>query len=268
MQKLNNSLVSIIIPVYNRERWVSDTLDNILMNNYRPLELILVDDGSSDNSLDVLKNFSNKNREDKNLIIKVLTQTNKGAPAARNLGHNNSSGQYIQFLDSDDLIDIEKFSIQINIMKEKDADFGLCDFTMQYVETGEQVYHSNVRKLNKVLSSHGSFGCGSPLLSRELSGQIFWDTSLSRKQDVDYFLKAALKAKKIAYVNKSLYTYIRRAEDGDRISASYEKGDPLFKERIISLKKTRVPSRNKLFKIFAIGNLFFDIIKLKIKKIL
>lgn len=266
MQMVDKPLVSIIIPVYNREKIVLNTLESIFRNRYRPIEMVLVNDGSTDNSLNVLELFK-KQYQNEALTIKVLDQKNQGAPVARNLGYDNCKGQYIQFLDSDDYIDPDKFVDQITLMENQNADFGLCDFSMKYIEDDKTIYHSNEDKLAKVINSYGSFGCGSPLQTRALADKISWNSELPRKQDVDYFLKSALMSNKIAYINKPLYTYVRSTEDYNRISASYEKNPPVFKERIKSLQEISVPSHNQLFKTKAIFNLYFAMVKFKIKKL-
>jgi len=231
-QSVEAPLVSIIIPVFNRESLLPKTLQNLVDNRYRPLEVILVNDGSTDNSLKILEEFRDT-YESKDLMIKVFDQANQGAPVARNLGYDNSTGEYIQFLDSDDLIDEEKFSLQIKSMKKQKADFGLCDFEFVYPREKRKIYHSNSKKLKKIINAVGSFGCGSPLLKRELSDKIRWNEELNRQQDVDYFLKAALLAENIAYVEKPLYYYINH--DRDRISNRYNKTNPIYLLRIKSI---------------------------------
>lgn len=93
--------VSVIVPVYNAEKYISKCIESVISQTYKNLELLLINDGSADNSLTVLREFENRYPE----IIKVFTQENKGKEAARNLGLDNASGRYITFLDSDDWID-------------------------------------------------------------------------------------------------------------------------------------------------------------------
>jgi len=261
---LNNSmskekfLVSVIIPIYNREKDVLETLHNIYKNNYRPIQLILVDDGSKDKSLMVLEDFKSK-YESVDFTILILQQANQGAPTARNNGYQHALGNFIQFLDSDDKIHEDKFTIQIDEMNRMKGDFGLCDFEMIYTDTGRRVYHSNKDKIKKVLRTTGSFGCGSPLLRKSLADKIEWTIGLKRNQDVDYFLKGVLMSRKIAYVEQALYYYIRH--DGERISASYSKTAPVYTERIRSLLKIFKSAPRKFSLILAI--VFLSISKLK-----
>ncbi len=87
------SAVSVIIPNYNRAAIIGETIENMLSQTLTPHEIIIVDDGSNDNSLEVLKKFGNK--------IQLITQSNKGPGAARNAGLAVATGTYIQFMDSD-----------------------------------------------------------------------------------------------------------------------------------------------------------------------
>lgn len=248
------NLVTIIIPVFNREKIIAKTLQNILNNNYRPIELIVVDDGSSDNSLDIVESFK-KHNQSSDFEIKIFRQSNNGAPSARNLGYSNSKGDYIQFLDSDDFISEDKFIYQVDLMIRENADFGLCDFEMKFIDEGDRIqYHSNSKKLKKVLKTHGSFGCGSALIHRAIAEKISWEVNLRRNQDVDYFLKAALLAKKIVYINKPFYTYIRHS--GDRISATYSNTSPVYLERIKSLKQLFKYKYNRINILKALLNLY------------
>ncbi|RXG20449.1 glycosyltransferase family 2 protein [Leeuwenhoekiella aequorea] len=259
---MSDNLVSVIIPVYNREEFILKTLDSVYNSDYRPIELVLIDDGSSDKSFEIIKNYQQK----KNAVdFKIIAQKqiNKGAPAARNYGYSLSSGDFIQFLDSDDLIESNKFSIQIKNSQSLKADFMLCDFIMKYIPSGTTVYHSNAARIKKILKTHGSFGCGSPLILRKLADKVKWNEKLNRNQDVDYFQKAALLADTLIYIEKPLYIYLRH--DQERISNIYTKSNPVYLERIKSLLIIFPLKSNKIYLIIAILNLFMSHLKYKLK---
>lgn len=95
-----NHLVSVIIPCYNSAKFIAETLDSVLKQTYKNLEIILVNDGSSDNLEEVIKPYLSENKN-----IFYFKQDNKGVAAARNTGAKNAKGDYFLFLDSDDLID-------------------------------------------------------------------------------------------------------------------------------------------------------------------
>ena len=96
----DNPKVSVIIPVYNVEKYLSECIDSVLRQSLSDMEIICIDDGSTDGSAQILEEYRKKDRR-----IKVIHQKNAGASAARNAGIANASGEYIYFLDSDDYID-------------------------------------------------------------------------------------------------------------------------------------------------------------------
>lgn len=109
--------VSIVVPVYNAEKYVKETLDSVLGQSYRNIELICVDDGSSDSTLSILKEYANK---DPRVII--LSQKNQYAGVARNNGMSHASGDYIMFLDSDDIFEKNMISYLIDIATKRDTE--------------------------------------------------------------------------------------------------------------------------------------------------
>ena len=94
-----NDTVSIIVPIYNKEKYLEKCLDSILGQTYRDLEIILVDDGSTDNSLVICQHYAEKDPR-----IKIYHKPNGGVSSARNLGLEKSTGKYISFVDPDDFI--------------------------------------------------------------------------------------------------------------------------------------------------------------------
>ncbi|MCB9481266.1 MAG: glycosyltransferase family 2 protein [Desulfobacteraceae bacterium] len=114
---MNNNLISVIIPVYNRAWCIKEALDCVLQQTYKNFELIVVNDGSDDETGQILEKYKDNHEN-----IKVLFQKNRGVSASRNLGILNSSGGFIAFLDSDDLWDSRKLEVQFDyFMKNKNA---------------------------------------------------------------------------------------------------------------------------------------------------
>ena len=96
-------LVSVVLPTYNRHLLVQRGLNSIKQQSYRPIEVLVIDDGSTDATKDVVAEWAGRNTEEC-LAVHYFRQTNSGAPAARNLGLIESQGEFIQFLDSDDVL--------------------------------------------------------------------------------------------------------------------------------------------------------------------
>lgn len=116
-----NELISIIVPVYNVEKFIRETMDSVLAQTYRYWELLLVEDGSSDGSANVIADYMEEKKEPR---IRLIRQpVNQGAAKARNRGLKEAVGRYIAYLDSDDLWVPEKLERELAFMKEKDAAF-------------------------------------------------------------------------------------------------------------------------------------------------
>ncbi|MBQ8376614.1 MAG: glycosyltransferase [Akkermansia sp.] len=145
-------LISVIVPVYNSAAFLSATLDSICNQTYRNLEIILVNDGSTDTSPAILEKYAAKDQR-----IKVINQMNAGQAAARNRGIEAATGKYIQFLDSDDLFESNMIQILVEASEKNDSEITICDTVSEVVATGEKIYgkHLNadlaIKHLNPAL---------------------------------------------------------------------------------------------------------------------
>jgi glycosyltransferase involved in cell wall biosynthesis len=110
-------LVSILIPAYNKEEWIAETIESALAQTWNNKELIIIDDGSTDSTLEVIRRFESK-------IVKVFPQENQGVCAARNKAYSMAQGSYIQWLDADDLLHPQK--IEAQMARSSDGDDSLC----------------------------------------------------------------------------------------------------------------------------------------------
>jgi glycosyltransferase involved in cell wall biosynthesis len=254
-----NPKVSIIIPVYNRERKVIDTLNNVLNNNYRPLEVLLIDDGSTDNSLQILYDFKTKN-ESEDFEIKVFTQENKGAPVARNKGLAAAKGEYIQFLDSDDFIDSLKISSQVKTITSKKEKIAICDFCFYY-ETNKSIKRvSNKGNLLYKMAKGYGINIATPLFHNSFyKNGLLWNENLERNQDIDYIFKLLLLSKN--YVHTKGYWCYYLIHNELQISGLYKTTPVEFKKRIKSLinfgftKWNIIPTKNFIYLLLGIAAL-------------
>lgn len=123
----NNPLISIIIPVYNSAKYLLKCLDSIINQTYQNLEIICVNDGSTDNSTKILQNYAKKDNR-----IKILTQKNAGLSAARNSGIKAATGKYITFVDADDQIKPTMLKDMISALQNSHADIAVCSFEEFY----------------------------------------------------------------------------------------------------------------------------------------
>lgn len=138
-----NPLVSIIVPVYNAEVFINRCVDSILNQTHKNIEAIFIDDGSKDNSLKILRKYSQDNKN-----IKVFNQKNAGPGIARNLGLKKATGDYITFVDSDDYIEKDYIKELLSKIKNNDiiiSGYKICDENMKLISeklpTGENIDH-------------------------------------------------------------------------------------------------------------------------------
>ena len=120
--------ISVIIPLYNQSEYICNAIDSVLNQSYPNVEIIVVNDGSTDNSILKLKRYEGK--------ITLINQANQGLSAARNKGILSCSGNYIQFLDADDFLHPEKLTVQLKFMSESNYSVSYCEIIQYYQETG------------------------------------------------------------------------------------------------------------------------------------
>lgn len=121
---MKNSLVSVIIPVYNVEDYLDNCLDTVIHQDYKNLEIILVDDGSTDNSGNKVDEWAKKDNR-----IVPLHQRNQGLSAARNTGLDNSHGAWIVFIDSDDYVSENYVSVLLRTAEKDNSDLVICQYS-------------------------------------------------------------------------------------------------------------------------------------------
>ncbi len=135
-------MVSIIIPVYNTSRYLNQALDSVINQTYRNLQIICVNDGSTDNSLSILKEYARKDER-----IEIISLNNSGPSAARNHGLKKARGEYIAFLDSDDWMDLDTIENARTLMIKNNTDIVLWGYQKEYGSQSIPVYpwHDNLK---------------------------------------------------------------------------------------------------------------------------
>ncbi|MDE6918186.1 MAG: glycosyltransferase, partial [Lachnospiraceae bacterium] len=118
-----NSLISVIVPIYNAEKYLSKCLDCVVRQTYNNLEIILVNDGSVDQSQKICENYAKRDKR-----IQIIQKENEGVSAARNDGMKKSKGAYIAFIDADDVIFPEYIAYLFGLLQKYDADMSCCNF--------------------------------------------------------------------------------------------------------------------------------------------
>ena len=130
-------LVSVIVPVYNAEKFLKRSIESVINQSYKNLELILVNDGSADNSEAICRQYILTDKR-----VKVISQKNKGPAAARNTGVRNAVGDFVFFLDADDFIDNKTLEVLITKYKEYQPDLVMSNFCK--LESSGKIINQNV----------------------------------------------------------------------------------------------------------------------------
>ncbi len=137
--------VSIIIPIYNTEKYLAQCLDSITSQTFEDFEYICVNDGSTDNSLKILEQYANKDNR-----LKIINQKNKGSSAARNMALKHIKGKYISFIDSDDFVAKDFLEKLVNIAEKDNSDIVYCRHTVYCSADNKYIPDKNKEKLKKL----------------------------------------------------------------------------------------------------------------------
>ena len=211
---IHPNLFSIIMPTYNRENLIVHSLDSVHAQTYRPVEIIIVDDGSIDNTAHVVDDWRRANEEQKGFHVKYVYQKNAGPSAARNRGLIECRGEFIQFLDSDDLIPPQRLETLAKVFQDPECDF---------IQTGFNGFCANC---GEIIENH----YGKPdqnQLEVALKGRLWpntlrsafrhsliasmgpWNEEMTCFEDYEYVIRALLKSHKSIAIRDILASALR-----------------------------------------------------------
>ena len=217
----SKELISIIVPIYNTDCYLRQCLDSIINQSYKNFEVLLVNDGSVDDSAMICKEFAEKDSR-----IRYFEKENGGVSSARNLGLKNVKGNYITFVDSDDWIEENYLEVLYNALKENEVDVAISthkDFNMDdnlyylpfYSE--EQLHTLDIGKVSRdeflelfpeLSSLNHDFNCAvSKLFKADVVKNLLFDESINYGEDLDFFFNLYLNVSSIYYVNQPTYIY-------------------------------------------------------------
>jgi glycosyltransferase involved in cell wall biosynthesis len=267
-------LVSVLIPCYNGAKWIRDALDSCFKQTYKNIEIVVIDDGSTDDSLDILKSYGSE--------IKLETGPNRGLSAAQNRGLALSHGAYIQYLDADDYLLPEKIEHQLAYLEETGADGVYGDWRHQYHEADGTIHLGEI-----VLSGHQA-----DLLESLLSGWWVpsmvllhrretvirsggWDETLKAQNDHDFLIAIAMTSTDVRYQPGCFSIYRRYGNvtmstaDLPRWLASEQRALEKAEAKLAESGRLSISYRQAMAKsYFYIARNYYGIDRLKYKQLL
>ena len=230
-------MISVIVPIFNCEKTLSRCLDSILVQTYTNLEIICINDGSTDNSLKILRNYELKDNR-----IRVINKENEGVSKTRNIGLECCSGEYVLFVDADDYISDEMIEKLFEAIGEN-YDVVVSGYTEINNEESIEIFdykHCENKNdfLLRCIDNTGGVVCSKMYRTSIVKDNIIlFDESLSLSEDLIFALQVFLKADKIISLNRADYFYDRRNEGNksinidERLSNNFEIQDRI--ERLL-----------------------------------
>ena len=201
--------VSIIVPIYNTEKYLKKCIDSLISQSLKDIEIILINDGSLDNSDKIIKGYKDKR-------IKYIKKDNEGIGKTRNLGIRKASGQFIMFIDSDDYIDKDCALKMYEKAIKSNCDLVMSNYFRDRNGTIEEVYFSSFKDSsvfdNPSIFMNINLGPCNKIYKRELllDNKIFFEEKL-KYEDVPFVIKTLLNAKKIGKIDDCLSYYVIHA---------------------------------------------------------
>ena len=244
-------LVSVVIPMYNVEEYIEDCLISLKEQTYKNIEILVINDGSTDNSLTIAKNIAKEDNR-----IKVYTKENGGLSSARNYALNKISGDYITFVDSDDYVSKNFIEKLLDMINKYSTDIAICGYSRledkRIVHTLDNYYEELLttkkiiadmynNKDSKYISYITAWG-------KLYKTSLFEGISYPSKKHEDEFItyRLYLKTNRICYVNEELYIYRIRSGSimGSGFNLNYLDKMDMYEERIAVLKSYSLDTTN------------------------
>jgi len=233
-------MVSIIIPAYNSAEYLPETLQSVVAQTYRPIELLVVDDGSTDATVVLVKQWLAEHAQKSDFRGRLLRQTHRGGAAARNLGLAQAEGEWIQFLDADDTLARDKLSRQIALLSESSGALTYCSWRYLHGEDGN-FRPGNVRQATPLppdadplkLHLEGWFcPIHGYLWPRQLLQALGgFDSSLAADQDAELLMRALVSGTKLVFTPDTEVQY--RLHDSGQISRSVSRSKLRSRLRVV-----------------------------------
>lgn len=247
---MDKKLVSVIIPAYNIEDYIGRCLDSVLSQTYKNLEIIVIDDGSSDCTGEILDDYEKKNHR-----MKAIHKENGGVSSARNIGIDRANGDYIGFVDGDDWVDPKLFETLVKLINEENADIAHCGYQMvfpdrvdYYYNTGKRVIQTKEQGLKDLLAGEMiEPALYNKLYKRELFENVRLNENLKINEDLDVNYRLFKKSQKSIYYDLPLYSYMIRKNSATGSNTVIRKNEDSLK--VLEQIKNDCKSEKEIYSI-------------------
>lgn len=250
--------ISIIIPVYNVEKYLNRCIESVVNQSFKELEIILVDDGSPDNCPQMCDDWATKDSR-----IKVVHKKNEGLGLARNTGMQHATGEYIAFIDSDDYVDLNMYEILYSKAVSRNADIVYCgykyglkdgtyedrnDFETETVfDDKEKIEKHSMNYFYPINSRQMMMSVWHSIYKREVIKTEFYSEREVVSEDLHFQLSAILNSKKIVYIPDSLYYY---CYNGESLSRTFKFSKVYGFQKLMKLMLGLYPGKEHFVYIF------------------
>ena len=220
--------ISIIIPVYNVEKYIEKCITSLINQTISEIEFIFVNDGSPDNSVNIIKKWMEKDKR-----IKLINKENGGQASARNLGLVEAKGEYISFLDSDDYVKEEMYEKMYNKAKEHDLDIVICNYFLTYKDKIVAAKNNITTKLEKVISPNEYILLTPSPWNKIIRKSYLEELNFKFPEGIIYEDYASiptlvLNKPKVLYINDCLHYYVQSESSTTRNQEYKEKYENIF----------------------------------------
>lgn len=200
--------LSVIVSVYNTEAYLRRCLDSLVNQTYKDMEIIVVNDGSKDNSKNIIKEYAKKYKN----IVFIDNLKNMGLAYSRNIGLDNSKGDYIGYIDSDDYIDLNYYELFMKNIKKDKSDLAICDIKLVYEDNLNQTqiskcFKEKMDRLNIINNGLAASACNK-VFKRSLINKYKFEVGRVN-EDLAVVLPSIINAHKITYVQNTYYYYVQ-----------------------------------------------------------
>ena len=246
---MHQELISIIVPIFNTEKHLHQCLDSILSQSYENFECLLINDGSTDASASICREYVAKEAR-----FRYFEKENGGVSSARNLGIERSGGAYITFIDSDDWIEFDYLEVLYSAIIQETADISVSTYRTYEMSKNQWLFHafkrvehqkvfSRQELFNQLMflhsfdSSYGFVSC--KLVRKSILNGIWFNESTHLGEDMEFWFKLYLIAEKVVFSNRDTYVYRRDLNDSRYATLKHIKSDVQQRLNFIAFLRAR-----------------------------